>query len=269
MVKKWLAPLGIVLATALSVMQPASAQNAADGGVEEIIKRGKMIVAVQTQGPPVSFVNKSGERVGFVIDILKSMAKDMGVELELQDYDFRGLIPATVAGKVDFAAADIAPTPQRALQLTFTDIIYEEPAVLFSKTSLQVTKAEELNKDGVRIGVGQGSANKMILEHDFPKATIAELGSGPALAQALASDRVDAVINIRSVAHSSLKSFEGQFKILEGEVYQWPEAFSVRPEKYHLIAWINNWLYWAKYDGRLDKWADHWRRSEDWQKDNL
>ncbi|WP_413993287.1 ABC transporter substrate-binding protein [Labrys okinawensis] len=266
----WIASIGIALVAALSPYHSATAQTATSDAVEEIVKRGELIVAVQTQGPPVSFVNKNGERVGFVIDMLKLMAADMGVKLVMKDYDFRGLIPAAVSGKVDFVAADMAPTPQRALQMTFTDTFYEEPAILYAKTSKGFQKAVELNKAGLRIGVAQGSSNKQILQHQFPNASIVELaGAGPALAQAADSDRVDAVINVRSAARSNLLSYGDTFKILEGDLYQWPEAFAVTPEKTHLIAWINNWLYWAKRDGKIEKWADYWRRSDDWRKDNL
>lgn len=258
-------------ALALFVLAPsAMAQSAAGGGIEEIVKRGELVVAVQTQGPPVSFVNKNGERVGFVVDIVKAMAADMGVKLVMQDYDFRGLIPAAVSGKIDFVAADMAPTPQRALQLTFTNEFYTEPAVLYAKSSKGFKAATDLNREGLSIAVTQGSSNKLVLERQFPRATIREFsGGGPALAQAADADRVDAVINTLSNARANLQSYGDKFVVLEGSLYYWPEAFAVRPERYHLIAWINNWLYWAKRDGKLDKWADYWRRSDAWRKDNL
>ena len=262
--------LGAALFAGAFAATPASAQSAAGGGIEEIIKRGELIVAVQTQGPPVSFINKKGERVGFVVDIVKAMAADMGVKLVMQDYDFRGMIPAAVSGKVDFVAADMAPTPQRSLQLIFSDEFYAEPAVLYAARAKGFKKAEELNRDGLSIGVAQGSSNKLILERQFPKATIREFsGGGPALAQAAASDRVDAVINTLSNARANSQAYGDQFSVLEGELYLWPEAFAVRPERYHLIAWINNWLYWAKRDGKLDRWAQYWRRSDDWRKDHM
>jgi polar amino acid transport system substrate-binding protein len=259
-------------ALTMAMLSPhsAAAQSAAGGGVEEILKRGELVVAVQTQGPPVSFVDRNGERVGFIIDIVKAMAADMGVKLVIQDYDFRGLIPAAVSGKVDFVAADMAPTPQRALQLTFTDTFYAEPAVLYAKRARGFQDAMELNRDGLSIAVAQGSSNKAVLERLLPKATIQEFaGGGPALAQAAASDRVDAVINTLSSARANLQSYGDQFAILKGDLYLWPEAFAVRPERYHLVAWINNWLYWAKRDGKLDRWAQYWRQSDAWRADHM
>jgi polar amino acid transport system substrate-binding protein len=51
--------LALALALALALGLTAAAQ--ADT-LEEIIQRGELRVAVQTQGPPFSFVDKNGER---------------------------------------------------------------------------------------------------------------------------------------------------------------------------------------------------------------
>lgn len=266
--------IGAFYATLLLVSQPSLAQSsgAPDGTdcVQQILKRGKIIAAVQTQGPPISFIDKKGQRVGFAVDLVKKMAADMGVGLEMRDYDFRGLVPAAIAGQVDIVAADMAPTPQRSLQLTFSDQFFAEPVVLYAKRTKGYTDALSLNKKGITIGLAQGSANRAVLERYFPNATIAEFGGGgPALAQAAASGRVDAVINTLSNARGNALSFGDTFTVLKGELYVWPEAFAVRPQCTHLVSWVNNWLYWQKHDGYLDKEAKYWRQSDDWRADHL
>ncbi|MCZ6732235.1 MAG: transporter substrate-binding domain-containing protein, partial [Gammaproteobacteria bacterium] len=111
--------------------------------------------------------------------------------------------------------------------------------------------------------------NKKLLEKHMPKATIKEFtGGGPALAKAVSTDRVMAVINDVSAAYANMAKYGDEFMILDGDLYVWPEAFGVRPEKTHLIAWLNNWIAWAIRDGKMDQWAQYWRLSQDWQKDH-
>ena len=98
-----------------------AAQSASADVLKEIVKRGELRVAVQTQGPPVSFVDKHGERTGFAIEVVKMMAEDMGVKLKLLDFDWKGLIPAINSGKADFLAADMTPNAKRTLVLSFTE----------------------------------------------------------------------------------------------------------------------------------------------------
>lgn len=261
--KAWLL-VGGVMGLAMSMTGTASAD-----AIDDIIARGELIVAAQTQGPPVSFVNKNGERVGFVVDIVKAIADDMGVKLKIIDYDWKGLIPAVVADKADFVAADMAPKPSRALVLTFTDAFYDSPTVMYTKKDSPYSHFKDLNKEGVTVGVVAGSSNKQLLEKHLPKATIKEFsGGGAALAKAVDTDRVVAVINDISAAKANMAKYSDTFKILDGALYVWPEAFGVRPEKTHLIAWLNNWIAWAKRDGKIQMWADYWRLSPAWQADH-
>jgi len=262
--KRLLGMASVTLGLALVAPNLANAD-----AVDDIIKRGELIVAAQTQGPPVSFIDKDGKRVGFAIDIVEAIAKDMGVKLKIVDYDWKGLIPAIVSGKADFVAADMAPKPARALVLTFTDAFYNSPTVMYAKKSSGLKHFKDLNKSTISVGVVAGSSNKKLLEKHLPKATIKEFtGGGPALAKAVSTDRVAAVINDISAAKANMAKYGDEFMILDGALYVWPEAFGVRPEKTHLIAWLNNWITWAKRDGKMDQWAQYWRLSQDWQKDH-
>jgi len=121
---------GLVLGFGMAAFNQASADVVAD-----IIKRGELRVAVQTQGPPVSFVDKNGVRTGFAVEVIKMMAKDMGVELKMLDYDWKGLIPAVRSGKADFLAADMTPNAKRTLVLSFTEPYLYSDAVLYAKKS--------------------------------------------------------------------------------------------------------------------------------------
>ncbi len=118
----------------------AFAYSATADVVKDIVKRGVLRVAVQTQGPPVSFVDKNGDRTGFAIEVVKMMAADMGVELKLLDYDWKGLIPAVNSGKADFLAADMTPNAKRTLVLSFTEPYLYSDVVLYSKKSQPFVK---------------------------------------------------------------------------------------------------------------------------------
>ena len=107
---------GLILGLGLAVQNQARADV-----IKDIVKRGELRVAVQTQGPPVSYVDTKGNRTGFAVELVEMMAKDMGVTLKLLDYDWKGLIPAVTSGKADFLAADMTPKPKRALVLIFTE----------------------------------------------------------------------------------------------------------------------------------------------------
>src|SRR3990172_2202485 len=112
---KFLPP--ILLACAASIGLTAAAHAST---LDDILKRGELRVAVQTQGPPFSMVDKKGERTGSSVELAKLMAKEMGVKVVFLDLDWDGLLPALLSGKADMLAADMTPTLARATKVAFT-----------------------------------------------------------------------------------------------------------------------------------------------------
>ena len=78
--------------------------------------KGKLVVGTSADYPPYEFhkqVDGKDQIVGFDIDIAKEVAKDLGVELEVDDMSFDGLLVALQAGKVDMVFAGMTPTDER------------------------------------------------------------------------------------------------------------------------------------------------------------
>ena len=254
---------GLILGLGLAVQNQARAN-----ALQDVVKRGELRVAVQTQGPPVSFVDKNGERTGFAVELIKMMAKDMGVELKMLDFDWKGLIPAVKSGKAEFLAADMTPNAKRTLVLSFTEPYLYSDVVLYAKKSKSFKTWQDACKTGMTIGVVQGSSNVGLLKTACSDAAIKEFsGGGPAVAQAVSADRVDAAINDQASAAGYVIEFPN-FHVLEGALKSWPLSFATRPEETHLLRWLDNYFMLVRTDGRLDKLADYWMRSPAWKMDH-
>lgn len=263
LLKKMAATLAVVTAAWATLSAPARADE-----MDEILKRGELRVAVQTQGPPVSFVNKAGKRAGLAIDIVEMMAKDLGVKLVMQDYDWKGLIPALLAGKVDMIAADMTPTPQRAAQLLFSRPMFYQDTVAFTLKDKPFTKWEDLNKDGLNVGSTQASTYSDAIKKFMPKATAKEYAGGTApVAQAVSSGRIDAGVSDLGNVNNFVNEFQN-LKILDGIITREPLAFAVKPDAFHLKLWLDNYVELMTADKRLDKLLDYWWTSSAWEKDH-
>ena len=60
---------------------------------------------------PWAMQSKTGEWVGFEIDVAKKLAEDMGVEIEFTRQNGKGLIPSLLTGKFDLIIAGMMGTP--------------------------------------------------------------------------------------------------------------------------------------------------------------
>ena len=99
----------LAILVSLAVMVGLSGIASA-GTLDEILKRGEIRIACQTQGAPFSFVDKNGKRTGSSVEICNMIAKEMGVKAKYLNYDWDGLIPALLSKKADMLAADMTPT---------------------------------------------------------------------------------------------------------------------------------------------------------------
>lgn len=254
--------LSLAIATGIASL-PAKADE-----MDDIMQRGELRVAVQTQGAPVSFIDKNGVRTGLAIQLAQMMGDDLGVKVVFQDYDWKGLIPALLAGKVDMIAADMTPTPQRAAQLLFSRPMFYEDTIVVAPKDSPYTKWEDVNKEGINLGSTQGSSYSEYAKRFIEKATVKEFAGGAAaVAQALSAGRVDVMVTDLGNANNFLNDYP-DFKVLDGIVVKNPLSFAVRPNNFHLKMWLDNYVELISSDKRLDEMVHYWWASTDWQKDH-
>ncbi|AWM86027.1 ABC transporter substrate-binding protein [Microvirga sp. 17 mud 1-3] len=256
----------LIMAAVTACLGFASAAQADE--MDDILKRGELRVAVQTQGAPVSFVDKKGERTGLAVELAKMMAADLGVKVTFQDYDWKGLIPALLSGKVDMIAADMTPTPQRAAQLLFSrPMFYQETVAVVAKDAPYKTW-QEINKDGLNIGATQASSYGDAVKKFMPKANLKEFAGGTAaVAQALSSGRLDGAVSDLGNVTNFVREF-GNLKILEGVITREPLAFATQANAFHLKLWLDNYVELITADRRLENLVNYWWNTSDWEKDH-
>ena len=107
----------------LSLLTACGGGAQAANKLEEITKRGKIIVGTSADYPP--FESMEGEElVGFDVDLMKGIASQMGVELEWVDMPFDSLIASVQEGKIDVAVAAFNYNEERDQVVDFTDPYY-------------------------------------------------------------------------------------------------------------------------------------------------
>jgi len=183
----------------------ATAKNTA---IDAIKSKGKLVVGTSADYPPYEFHNQVDGKdkiVGFDIEIAKQFAKDLGVELEIKDMAFDGLLVALQADKVDMVFAGMTPTDERKQNVDFSDIYYTATHrfVLRSGDETSITKMEDLK--GKKIGVQKGSIQEGIAKDNFEAADIKSLDKVTDLILDLKNKKVDAVLAELPVAEINVK----------------------------------------------------------------
>src|ERR1700729_572591 len=69
--------VGVAAAAGLALAQPAQAQATGASKLQEVLKRGKLVVGTGTTNPPWHFEDDSGNLTGMDIDMARLLAKGL------------------------------------------------------------------------------------------------------------------------------------------------------------------------------------------------
>jgi polar amino acid transport system substrate-binding protein len=247
-----------------------SAKMADAGTLDDIISRGELRVAVQTQGPPFSLVGAAGERTGSSVELAELMAKEMGVKITFLDFDWDGLLPALLSGKADLLVADMTPTLARAMKVAFTKPYMYTGSTVFTKGDSKFQSIEDCKAPGTRIAVLLGATGEKEAKKAFPEAEVKSYkGGGPLLLDAVNNGQADCGVNDVSAVKGQATTYPaGTFTIVPEMLSKEPLAFPTRYDEPDLLIWMNLFLDQVTLDGRLQTNLDYWVNSDAWKKDH-
>ena len=177
--------------------------------VDVIKKRGKLILGTDATWPPWEYV--VGDKiVGWDIDIAREIANALGVQLEIRDMRFAGLLEAVRKGDVDLAISAITWTSEREKVLEFSMPYYLESIVVVTKAARNdINKVEDLY--GKTVGVQIGTTHEEWAAANLEKPNKANVRRYdkvyPYMVEVLRRGYVDAIILDRSIATALVKKF--------------------------------------------------------------
>ena len=188
----------------------------AEGRLEQILQRGKLIVGTGTGNPPWHFRDEAGDMKGFDVDVAKIVAKglfgdDTKIEFVNQASDAR--IPNIVTDKVDMTCQFMTVTAERAQQVNFTIPYYREGVGLMLGAGGKYKTHEEMKTAGsaVTVSVLQNVYAEDMVHYALPGAKVDQYESIDLAYQALNSSRADAVATDMSSLQWFMKQNPGKY----------------------------------------------------------
>lgn len=249
--------LGVGAAAALVPELPASAasSNAADTSLLTTIqKRGTINIASQLEYPPEMYIDKNtGKPAGYDVELMKMIAADLNVKLNVVNLPFTSIIPALLAGKADLVMVGLVNTPKRALSIAFGPGYVPYAQFILIPVNSKITDVAQLNAQGKTITALLGSTAEALAKQLFPKATVEGLDQQPALLE-VASGRADACVVEAYLAYPFIKTSGHKVRLLDPDkpVAIQYGAFGLRQGDQLWLNWIINWYDFYKSNGNID-----------------
>ena len=260
----------VVAATSL-LLALGTGAHADDEGPAKIQAAKKIVIMNDLSAAPWQFRDASGNAAGFSIDLDRMIAAKLGVDLELRNVEWAGLIPALLTRKTDILATSMTVTPKRAEQILFTkESWYQTGVIAIVREKDADASWEDLNQSGKTIAVKAGTSAVDIAKQFFPKADAQSYPNDTDTYQALKTNRVDAALN--DLAVLGVVGKEYGFVALKKPrelISQDNWAFAVRPKDVAMQEYLDGFLKDIKKNGDLEALRAYWVDSEDWKKDFL
>ena len=155
---------------------------------------GTITVATDTNFPPFEFKDpKTGQHTGFDVELWDAIAREIGVEYDLQPMDFNGIIPGLQSGQIDAGIAGMTIKPERAKVVDFSDPYYNAGLLILVKAGrTDIDKVEDL--EGKLVATKLGTTSDDFLKKNAKAKEIKLYPNNDAMFMELMMGGVDAVM---------------------------------------------------------------------------
>lgn len=246
----------LLVVSMLVVFGACSQGNGAGNKLEEIKEAKTIVLGTAADYPPYEFhklINGKDEIVGFDIEIAKLIAKDLGVELEIVDMKFDGLLPALVTDDIDFIVAGMVANEEREKTVDFSVPYYqaEQKMIVRMEDKDKFKGPEDLV--GLPIGAQKTTIQEEIALDKFSQSTYIGLSKITDLVLELQNKKIDAVLLAEPVANAYVQQNTDLFMADISLGQEDGVSVAVNKGNAELLEAINSILNKLIEDGTIDK----------------
>lgn len=249
--------LGLSLAVVLQTYARAAT-------LDEIKKRGYMIVATEDDYKPFEFV-QDGKPMGFDHELLDVFKKTVSFEVKQEIIPWTGLLAGVSTGKYDVAVTAALITKERAKSLDFSMPIADATHYFVKrKGDTSIKEIKDLNGKTLGIQAGSGLLQRlpeleaMLAKTGGKIGKVIEYTSYPEAYQDLALKRTDFVINTIININALVKEKPAVFEVglpVSGKSYP---AWAVQKGNKELLELLNKFFAEQRANGTVAKLQEKW-----------
>lgn len=222
----------------------------------QLVKQGKLTNCTGLPYEPFEF-EQGGKVVGFDVDLVDLVAKELSVTQEVVDTPFDGIQSGADlnSGKCDLAAAGMTITDTRKQNFDFSDPYFDATQALVVKKGSGINDLAALK--GKKLAVQNGTTGQEYAQKNAPDVELVVFEDLGLLLTAVETGQVQAGMNDNGVLYDWVKKktdFEVSKEFNTGEKY----GIGVRKGNDALLKTINDVFAKAKSGGDYDRIYEKW-----------
>jgi polar amino acid transport system substrate-binding protein len=251
-------PVAALAAVTLVLAACGEDDEGSGGGTSvDLVDGGKLTTCTHLPYRPFQF-EQEGKIVGFDVEMIDLVAKELGVKQAIVDTPFEGIQSGEDlnARKCDIAAAAMTITPERQEKIDFSDPYFDANQALLVKKGSGIDSFEDLQ--GETLGVQSGTTGKDYAEENAQGVELKDYEDVALELSSVKNGQVPAAINDIPVLLDYAKQnpdTEVAATFETGEQYGFATKKGTSQE---LLKVVNDVIAKARADGTYDRLYEKW-----------
>jgi len=191
----------------------------AESKLQTIKKNGELRVGTTGDWDPMSMKDPATNKYkGFDIDVMRELAKDMGVKVKFVPTEWKTIVAGITADRYDLSTS-VTKTPKRAEVAGFTETYYKYGTVplVLKKNSKKFSTWDSLNKKEVTIATTLGTSQEEKAKEFFPKSKLKSVEAPARDFQEVLAGRADGNITSSTEANKLIIKYPQLTIVNDGE----------------------------------------------------
>jgi polar amino acid transport system substrate-binding protein len=215
----------IAMLSGCSGMSPTKATPSSTA-IAQLAPSGKLRAAINFGNPILANRNPTtGEASGVSVDLARELGKRLGVPVELVVYTAAGKVVEGIKARewdIGFFAID----PVRGEDTDFTAAyVVIEGAYLVTNDS-PIKRNEDVDRDGMRVVVGRGSAYDLYLTRELKSAKLVRAATSQAVTDTMLAEKLEVAAGVKQQLQGDAKRIPG-LRLLDGRFMVINQAMAV------------------------------------------
>ena len=225
--------------------------------LDQIKANGKLLVGTEAQYAPYEFKDLDANFAGCDMWLAQQIADSLGVELEVVDMSFDGIIPAVKSGQVDIGIAAFTKTPERAEEIDFSDLYETSAQFLVVKTGNADVYSTKEALAGQKVGAQKGTIQSQLIQCALLDSELFELEKYPALALEVQNGNIAGLVVDQAVGEYLIATSNGGLEVANfeftAEEASFGKAAVIAKGNEDLVAAVNEVINKVTADGSYQK----------------
>ena len=231
--------------------------------IDAIRKRGMLRVGVFTDRLPFVFLNGEHHLVGFDVEMAQQLAGDLGVKVEFVEMEDLTVLPRLLAtGRIDLAMTGMVVTPERAIEMLFSEPYLDETIAFVVKDRLREefsswATIRDLGAFPVTIPDSPYYIDRV--KTRAPELKLQVVESIKQIEDGLKKGTFDAVV-LPAERGSVLTLLYPKYTVVlpEPGIVKIPLAYPLPSRDQEWVQFVNTWIELKRRDGTIDALYGHW-----------